>query len=114
MDDEQCQKICRYVLLKTLEKKSDLELEELKPQVLGSLMDYDGPEAKVQSSLGKLTIQTRDTWTFPENIVKAEAELKEMKKQSKQDGTATAIQSHNLLFKEAVGENEDTKQPLEV
>jgi hypothetical protein len=114
MDTEQSAKIRRYMLLKTLEKKSDLELEELRPQVLGFLMDYDGVDAKVQSSLGKLSIQTRDTWVFPENIVKAEAELKEMKKQAKQDGTATATQSHNLLFKEASGENGDEKQPLEV
>jgi hypothetical protein len=37
-----------------------------------------------------------------------------MKKMAKQDGTATATQSHNLLFKEASGEGLAEEEPLKV
>jgi hypothetical protein len=110
MDEETSSKVRSYMQLKVEILEKEMALNELKPQVLQAMLDYNGPEAKVSSSLGKLSVQAREKWTYPQALVQAREDLKIAEKNARREGHARAEVSHILFFKAST--EEDVEEPV--
>lgn len=89
-----------YAELKLKAKEIEVQLDELNPQVL-EIMKEDALEEVEVGDLGKLTMASRRTWTYPEVIQTKEKELNAEKKEAEQTGSADYTEKHYVLFKEA-------------
>lgn len=67
---------------KSIEEKKKILKEEIRLEMLKTDLD------EVSSDFGKMSLQSKTTWVFPENIVEAESKLKKDKELSIQLGTA--------------------------
>lgn len=56
-------------------------------------------EGKYKSELGTLSVSSRKTYDYPDEIVSVENDLKEMKKSAQADGTATVTEKSFLTFR---------------
>jgi len=86
-----------YAELKLDAKILEDKLEEMKGAVLEIMQSNELEE--VELSTGKLSLGARRSWKYPEPIVAKEDELKAMKKEAEQRGTADYKENHYVLFK---------------
>lgn len=81
--------IIRYAILKTENKKTNDELEELKEKIEEYMLLSDIRDVPVEG-LGKLVLQQgKPKWKLPEVLVERENQLKKDIEVAKQLGTAT-------------------------
>lgn len=80
--------------IKLLEEKAD----ELNPQILEMMQAEEVGEIAI-GDLGKLTIGSRRTWKYSNEVKELEIKLKEEKKLEEQTGKADYIEKQYILFK---------------
>jgi len=99
MDESNKAKFAEYARLKTEEAAIKERVGELQGELLTVMIDIDGEDTKIETSIGNFSVKKTKTWTFPEEIVQAEKNLKTVKKQAQQVGDATSTTSHSLYFR---------------
>jgi len=85
-----------YAYVKDQIKVLTAEAKELEPKVVEE-MGKDELE-EVKSDWGTFSFQTRDTYTYPEYVTKAEENFKELKKKAESNGDATSVAKKSLRF----------------
>ena len=86
-------KFRRYEEVKLEIKKLEEEADELKPELI-ALMPED---MAVETDLGAFTLKRRTKWVYSSETQKAEAELKDKKKDEERTGVAKAIDGDPYL-----------------
>ncbi len=76
----------RYKECRLLIDALTAELEELKPNIVTLLEENDG---RIKNENYSAYLNKRNSYSYPENIIELENQLKKLKKQSETDGTAT-------------------------
>ena len=85
------EKLKKYAELKIMAKALDEQMEELKPSIREHMMSQ-GID-KLPTSVGTFTLGERTTWKYSKNV-------ENLQKQEKADGTAQAVKSVVLTYKE--------------
>jgi len=88
----------KYAELKLQIKALEAEADELSPTVLGLMQDNQVGEIEI-NNLGKLSISSRRTWIYPEEIKRKEDQLKDSKKEAERLGTADYTEKFFTMFK---------------
>jgi ParB-like chromosome segregation protein Spo0J len=88
-------KLYRYAELKKQIKVLEEEVGVLAPEV----MEMMGDNKEVETDVGVFIKASKRKWSYPEQIVTAEKQLKDEKKQAEQLGDATYEENEYLLFK---------------
>lgn len=89
--------INEYITLKLEITEREARAESIKPQIIEEMQKEEADQ--LDHASGTLLLQSRRTWTYPEDIQVVEQELKENKKKSEQIGEATYIEKPVLVFK---------------
>lgn len=76
MNDEQ--KLKKYAGLKVQIKDLENQVEILQPEIMDIIMDSGSPT--IDSRFGTFALKERRSYEYPEEIIKKEQELKEVKK----------------------------------
>lgn len=84
-----------YAKLKAAEKELKAQIDEMSPQVLEAMGDNDEVELE---GYGTFVRANRRSWTYPQPIQQAEADLKVAKKTSEQTGEASYEENPYLRF----------------
>ncbi len=85
-----------YALLESQEKAIKLKKEQLRPFILEKMIK-DGIN-KLDTVVGKFTVEKRKTWTYPERISNMEEELKAEKALAQSTKEATYEETEGLKF----------------
>ncbi|WP_457651332.1 hypothetical protein [Rhodocaloribacter sp.] len=93
LDDERPLK--RYLEIKAEMKRLEEELRELQPVILAAL--WEEPDERAEYAGYELTVGARRTYAYSERVETLKKELKALKKQEEQDGTATLIRHTSFV-----------------
>ncbi len=88
--------------IKRLEEKADF----LNPQILELMQENEIGEINI-GDLGKLSIGSRRSYKYSQNVKEADAKLKELKKTEEQTGEATYTENFYPIFKGAKNDGMD-------
>ena len=97
INQQQKDQINKYAELKLAIKDLEKQASELNEEVCSILENNNLGE--INLSLGKLSLGSRRTWTYPKEIEDKEKSLKAEKKTAEQIGTADYVEKSYLLFK---------------
>jgi len=86
----------KYAHLKQVVAEAEVELDELKPQIVEMMGDNE----EVQTDFGKFLLNKRRSWTYPEPLVEREKQLKVDQKLAQQLGTASYEEQKVLVYKQ--------------
>lgn len=89
-------KYTRYAQLTLEIKKLEDELAPLKTQILEEMISKG--EKKAEMEYGSFSIIKRKTWSYPDYIVEAEANLKALKAKAEETEEAVASETESLRF----------------
>jgi len=98
--------LLEYAELKAKIKDMEARVSEIAPSIL-EVMTSSGAEQLDVKGTGKFTLSPYRTWTYPEEISIMEKDLKALKKDAEQKGTATYVEKPVLKF---TIEKEDVKE----
>jgi len=87
-----------YARTKTEAKIIEAKLDELNFQVL-TIMEDSGAEEAELPEYGKLSLGSRRTWVYTQDLQNEEKNLKEAKKNEEREGHATYTEKKFVLFK---------------
>lgn len=96
MNEELKEKLKRYAELKSIEKDTKKQIEELNPVIKEFLIE--SKVDKLPTSLGNFTLTPFPVWKYSEAVEKAEEVVEELKAKEKADGTAKATYRQDLKF----------------
>ena len=99
MDESNKAKFIEYARLKTEEAAIKARVAEISGELLGVMLEIDGQDTKIETSIGSFSIKKTKAWTYPMGITQAEENLKTAKKQAQQVGDATSEVSNSLYFR---------------
>jgi len=86
----------QYALLKSKIDSLERELEPLKDQIMKDMIEKG--QKKAEMEYGSFSISKRKTWSYPDYIIEAEADLKGMKAKAEETEEATASETESLRF----------------
>ncbi len=78
--------LIRYLELKAEIRRLEEELKALQPVILAAL--WEEPEHRTEYAGYELTVGTRRSYAYSEHVDRLQEELRALKKQEEQDGTA--------------------------
>ncbi len=87
-----------YADLKIEEKQISEKVEEIKEKVIALMVESELEELEL-SDKGKLTLNKKRSWKYPEPIKQKEDEVKALKKEAEQLGTADYTENAYVVFK---------------
>jgi hypothetical protein len=88
----------RYASLKAQIKALQAEVEELAPTLIDE-MDSEAMDEAIIPNVGTFYFKERRIWTYPEELVAFETQLKADKKTAQQKGSATCDIMRDLTFR---------------
>lgn len=99
MDDEKLALFGEYARLQAEASAIKERMEALRPTLLHEMLEVDGKDTKIETSIGNFTVSERSTWEYPEDIIKAEEHVKEAKKNAQKTGAAKETKSFSLYYR---------------
>ena len=99
MNDDNIKLFSEYARLKNEEAAIKVRVAELNPLLLEKMLEVDGTDTKVETSIGSFTIRKTKSWTYPQAIVNAEDAVKMAKKTAEKEGDATYEEVPGLSFR---------------
>lgn len=91
------EQLVRYAIIKRSIKELEEELDILQPEILNGMIS-EGADV-LETEEGNFTLTAKRKYAYPEFIAKAEASLKEQKKEAEATGTATYQENKYIVFK---------------
>lgn len=85
-----------YAALDAQIKELETKKDEIKGFILQEMVD-SGEEA-VETEVGKFSVTTLKTWTYPEEVVKLGDKFKAAKARAESTGDATFVEKNSLRF----------------
>jgi len=85
-----------YALLEAEISVLEMKKEQLKPVILQQMID--GGVDKIETIVGKFSVSTRKTWTYPVEVNEIGEEFKAAKAKAESTNEATFEQSTGLRF----------------
>lgn len=94
-------KLQEYANLKLQIANLEQKVEDMKPEIVAAVEQLNPEDHVVETDYGVFSMVAKRKYTYPEEIVAAEASVKELKKEAEAKGTATYVENPYLLFKPA-------------
>ena len=99
MNEDDIKLFSEYARLKNEEAAIKVRVAELNPLLLEKMLEVDGTDTKVETSIGSFTIRKTKSWTYPQAIENAEDAVKMAKKTAEKEGDATYEEVPGLSFR---------------
>ncbi len=89
--------IKQYESIKLQIKALEAQAEAMEPEVKEMLANCGADQ--IETDKGKFYFTTRKTWKYTDAVKFKETEVKELKKQEEETGTATATENKSLTYR---------------